>query len=45
MARPRTVPRDAAMAVEWSRGQGVGVAHETVVALHPLLVGEGGGVS
>jgi len=45
MAKPRTVPRDAAMAVEWSGGQGVGVAHEIVVALHPLLVGEEGGVS
>jgi hypothetical protein len=40
MARPRTVPRDAATAAEWSGGQGIGVAHETVVALQPLLVGE-----
>jgi hypothetical protein len=40
MATPRTAPRDAAMVVEWSGGQGVG--HDVVVVLHPLLVGEGG---
>jgi hypothetical protein len=37
------MPRDAAMAVEWSGGQGADASHGTVAVLHPLVVGEGSG--
>jgi hypothetical protein len=42
IARPRTVPRDAAIAVEWSGGQGTGVWTGVV---HTPLVEEGSGVA
>lgn len=38
IARPRIVPRDAAIAVEWSGGQGIGAWTEVV---HTPLVEEG----
>jgi hypothetical protein len=41
IARPRIVPRDAAIAVEWSGGQGTGAWTEVV---HIPLVEDGSGV-